>query len=230
MDRFPEEKINTSDNTEESSVEKPQITEILRLIRSQRATDPRDKSYSLYFIFKQMNLDIVAPDYEKTCSEVYLATAKATIEHDQNLDILGQAFLSERWPELPSRVPDWSISEVPVPTHLRWRHSRKTYIPKYSFESNNRVLRLKGMVVDAIREQSGTSFNSEMEKDGVPLSAPQLSLDPDMFFVTIKQTIQQTGVYCHWVKLVLAVRNRSATWTTYDAFIQILLGGRSMSK
>lgn len=76
--------------------------------RSSSCQDPRDKVYS------QLGLGQAAifPDYKLPVTHVYISAAKYILEHSDNLLLLtcveGEDF--QIIPDLPSWVPDWSVS------------------------------------------------------------------------------------------------------------------------
>jgi hypothetical protein len=74
------------------------------------ATDPRDKVYALLDIAKDGSS--IVPDYTATVRRVYTDVVKMHIENDRNIDIICTHHRGYNSIELPSWVPDWSVSRA----------------------------------------------------------------------------------------------------------------------
>jgi hypothetical protein len=91
---------------------------LLRSIQNAKATDPRDKVYSILALLgrkKTEKLGLV-PEYaaSNTVADVFTQATKACIESSEELDILSDTYgsIEENPHNLPSWVPDWTrISE-----------------------------------------------------------------------------------------------------------------------
>ncbi|KAF2113266.1 heterokaryon incompatibility protein-domain-containing protein [Lophiotrema nucula] len=146
--------------TKRSSISSSGDNLLHALIRSRLSAcqDPRDKVYSQ---LQLGNADIF-PTYNASIQEVFTATAVWILEHSDNLFVLccveGEDF--QRTPELPSWVPDWSVTES--------LGLRITGYPQFSAglgrtrkleiinEDGRHILRVEGAEIDRVGEVYAT--------------------------------------------------------------------------
>jgi hypothetical protein len=79
---------------------------LIRKFTAHRATDPRDKIYSLLGIAEPYSNATLAVDYTSPWLEVFRTTTKYIIEGSQSLNILCLA--ASECPELPSWAPNFA--------------------------------------------------------------------------------------------------------------------------
>ncbi|KAE9365590.1 HET-domain-containing protein [Stipitochalara longipes BDJ] len=96
------------------------------LLRHQRcmAKDPRDKIYSFCGLVKTpSSREPVRISYQDDVSTIYREVALKILEEDQSLDLLSRppSLAGSRMKNLPSWVPDWSISSTSTLTYA-WGH------------------------------------------------------------------------------------------------------------
>lgn len=84
--------------------------------RFREATDPRDKIYSLLGFFTNNSVSRhlplgITPDYNSPVSAVYIHATRQMLLGSGTLDVLGAGPPPTVASELPSWVPDWSITD-----------------------------------------------------------------------------------------------------------------------
>lgn len=125
------------------------------------ATDPRDKVFALYSIFREYNISIPAPDYSKSISVVYTEAVAAIIKGSQSLLVLSMVNNNKREPGLPSWVPDWSDpgfgAPVLGPRRFTFSNAR---LPVPS--EKNGLLRVYGVVFGRIVSLSDSFRESQV--------------------------------------------------------------------
>jgi hypothetical protein len=148
------------------------LYEPLKLVRTQKSSDPKDKVYGLYGIFDHMGLSDVLDkrgiprlpyvDYAKSVQQIYTEMTRAVIEVEESLHVLQELRLSAQIPGLPSWVPDWSnsdyVSELgsEMPEISRPLHRKASYPfacpsnlkPKMEFRGLELVL--SAMLIDEV--------------------------------------------------------------------------------
>ncbi|KAH8802456.1 heterokaryon incompatibility protein-domain-containing protein [Xylogone sp. PMI_703] len=80
---------------------------LIRSLRYFKATDPRDKIYSLLGIAQDTKTLGLYPDYQVACREVYIDLARTLIQHGY-VELLSLCESQRNIAGLPSWVPDWS--------------------------------------------------------------------------------------------------------------------------
>jgi hypothetical protein len=96
-----------------NSSSRPDLLVLLSAFRWFRATDPRDKVYSLLGMAKESD---ILPDYKETVESCYKRIAHFIILHSETLDILDLVVppSSFKRHDMPSWVPDWSYDETSI--------------------------------------------------------------------------------------------------------------------
>jgi hypothetical protein len=164
---------------------KSDLLSLLCLFRTNLASDPRDKLYSLLGLVKGNSLaDSIAPDYSEanTTAILYRTLATKFIESGKGTEILQHAGNDNRTPDLPSWVPDWSYqsrSNVQVDLYNCSGSSRASISVS---ESDPNVLRVRGTIIDNIRMTGMAwryySTDEEQEKFAPFEKAPELTHPP----------------------------------------------------
>ena len=88
------------------------LLEMVILHRDRHATDPRDKIFALSAISQPSNFGV---DYNMSVQQLYCSFAAECIKEDKMTDILQHGYSREGIQDLPSWVPDWSVT-TPIPT------------------------------------------------------------------------------------------------------------------
>jgi hypothetical protein len=133
----------------------PLVFSIFKNARRKKSTDPRDKIFALYGLFKELEIPFSAPDYSRPVEDVYREAVISCINYDKNLHILYHAPSDRRRNGLPSWVPDlaedgWDegdsrYSLLGAHFAASGRHSAK-----WSFSEDGIGLVLIGKLVDTI--------------------------------------------------------------------------------
>ena len=136
---------------------------LFSLLSSRRrclATNPRDKVYALLGMVNDAGG--ISPDYSKSVEEIYMQTAKHIMITNKDLKLLSEVKELRPNPELPSWVPNWSIS--PKVTTLATRNSNGTrrYLAagessaKFTVsESGEKAIAIHGLCFDEISPHLG---------------------------------------------------------------------------
>jgi hypothetical protein len=132
----------------------PTAVKLIRFTAKSKATDPRDKIYSLLG-FDEIRLLDLKPDYDKAVEILYAEVVKAILQGERRLDILSQAGIgwSSLQPalDLPSWVPDFRGTSDRG-AHLGDFHASGSEKPIATISDNFRVLTAQGVIYDAIHD------------------------------------------------------------------------------
>jgi hypothetical protein len=133
---------------------------LLLLYRKYKASKDHDKIYALYNLAADggpSRLNII-PNYDIDCAEVYKDLAVSMIRMTQNLDILSAPHPSTNIGvrNLPSWVPDWSISDDTValrggPVWFDFAAAPPDGLDSAIFSENDNILGLLGHTIDIIQ-------------------------------------------------------------------------------
>jgi hypothetical protein len=119
------------------------ISATLALVRSKRATDPKDKVYGVYGLLGDQKLPEV--NYNCRTQDVYIDIAAADIRCSHSLRVLRDGCLQHLVPNLPSWVPDWSNTSFFQPLVDTWVSDQS---PVYKLDG--RKLSIAGIFIDTI--------------------------------------------------------------------------------
>jgi hypothetical protein len=133
----------------------PLVFSIIANARRKKSTDPRDKVFALYGLFKELEIPFPAPDYSRPVEDVYREAVISCINYDKNLYILCHAPSDRRLNGLPSWVPDlaedgWDEDDSRygiIRTRFAASGRRSA---KWSFSEDGIGLVLVGKIVDTI--------------------------------------------------------------------------------
>ncbi|KAI0875533.1 hypothetical protein GGS24DRAFT_499752 [Hypoxylon argillaceum] len=81
---------------------------VVQAIRERKSTDPRDRSYALYGVLRNLGIGLTSPDYTRTTSEVYQQLWADLLRWQPKLLNLMLDVNGNPLPGSPSWVPDWS--------------------------------------------------------------------------------------------------------------------------
>ena len=143
------------DGNSPNSHNEPLVFHILTNTRGKKATNPKDKIFSLYGLLSELEIPFPAPDYSKSVEDVYREAVISSIDYDKNLYILYHAPSDRRRDGLASWVPDWSEDgwdeEDSRYGLLRNRFAASgPGIPKWRFSEDHSALILVGKLVDTV--------------------------------------------------------------------------------
>jgi hypothetical protein len=133
----------------------------LKVVRTKKSSNPKDKVYGLYGILDQMKIPhLPKVDYTKSVQQIYTEIARATIENDKSLDILQELRLPSSVLNLPSWVPDWSNTDYMKPiSYLR----SASMDSKASWEFCGSELTVVGTLIDELTDIAPSSSISTPE-------------------------------------------------------------------
>lgn len=151
------------------------LRDLIRECRYRRATDPRDKIFSLLGLMGDKLNAYLKPDYSKSVREVYANVALHFIAQSESLDPLCSWQTFGRQNELPSWVPDYSLDQDLAPCPLvaidggssiynssghnhRYKYSRMDVAVTHESWSH---LRTVGLCIDLVAVLSDPLQNSE---------------------------------------------------------------------
>jgi Heterokaryon incompatibility protein (HET) len=127
------------------------LTELFPLTRTCKATDARDKVFSLLGLVDPAFWQLKA-DYRLSMTETFHGAAQTLISRNQSLDALSACQNPERSNGLPSWVPnlvdEWKAR--PFPPQLHWQEVVGDQDPDFTFENDNMVLRAQGRLIDHV--------------------------------------------------------------------------------
>jgi hypothetical protein len=145
-------------------------------VHRMESTQPQDKIYGLLGLASDRDVLGIVPDYRLPCHEVYEATTRALLR-EGHVSVLSFCQLSQKIPNLPSWVPDFSM---PLTLHLQSapRSYSPLLLPQYSASGESRpriefsrtiknepILGLYGVVVDKVRA-IGKTYNEIADGGG----------------------------------------------------------------
>ena len=148
------------------------LRELIRECRYRRATDPRDKIYSLLGLMGDSRNDLLQPDYTKPVAEVYSQATQHFIIQCESLDpICGWQTLGRD--DLPTWVPDYNLNQDLAPSPLvptdgreslfaaSGYDNRSTYILDTSSIAQWTILSVTGLLIDNIAMHSDPTPEDE---------------------------------------------------------------------
>jgi hypothetical protein len=99
------------------------LLSLLDIIRLAKATDPRDKVYSILSLASKKVDDLLSINYNKSLAQVYTETAIALFNNgaSDSLDFLSYVEPRHEREGWPSWVPDWSVCD-PKSQNSLWRY------------------------------------------------------------------------------------------------------------
>jgi hypothetical protein len=131
-------------------------------LRHMRATDPKDKVYSILGLFQNPkrdfrldshDLNLLVVKYSESVAKVYASLVRAIVVPTRRLEIL-QECRRLRTNDLPSWVPDWRTDNSLVIGVTNYNASSKTDA-QFSFSEDLSVMTVKGFVWDKLRISCG---------------------------------------------------------------------------
>lgn len=141
------------------SINKTTVLPIFKLCREKLASDPKDKIFALYSIFRELKIEFPLPDYNKSVEDVYREATIACIDHDRDLRVLFDVPSDDRLdkPNLASWVPDWSDAGWGFNSpDARLADYKSRFCPagpsdsEWSFVAEQKQLHVSGRILDEI--------------------------------------------------------------------------------
>ncbi|CZR69401.1 uncharacterized protein PAC_19301 [Phialocephala subalpina] len=172
------------------------------LLRHQRclATDPRDKIFSFCGLIETSSEPKVPVDisYENDVAAVFRETARNIVKQDRTLDILSRPPIAAvSTLNLPSWVPDWSISPNSTLTHT-WGHGPRSLADAESTSSTqNRHF----------SATSGSKYSPNIQEDALAVEGYKfdriIKIGPVFEGARIPHTTQSAlGIVLEWVRCI----------------------------
>jgi hypothetical protein len=130
----------------------------LNLLRSLKATDPRDKIYGALGLVDRDHI-LLPPDYGMDMADVFMLWTAEMISIYKSLDVLVNGSFSQRKECIPSWVPDWDFYNPHVRFQTeRMEHHRHLFLSFNAGQSSQclsatlagKTLKLKGKFKDTI--------------------------------------------------------------------------------
>lgn len=129
------------------------IYDILKYSRLLQATDARDKIYAILSLVDGSRFELPPPDYTKSPAEVFTKITQSLIKQGNSLDVITQASNVENELNVPSWVIDWSAKprfHHPNTGKDKFYHASGNSEAVFEFAEDDRVLRVKGKIIDSI--------------------------------------------------------------------------------
>ena len=189
---------------------------ILELARWKQATEARDKVYALYGLFSALGISITQqPDYGKSIAQIYEDETRAAIKEDGMLGVFYSITGTDRIPNLPSWVPDWSDTESPRCANYYYCAASGKSLPAFDLHPYvprlsciGRILDVVDQVADRPLGRLADNTKSQFQNTILPIQQWAMLCDPQFL----------TGVE-H------LVRRYVTTEPVNEAFCQMLVRG-----
>ena len=136
---------------------RPSLRTLLRQTHALKASDPRDKIYSLLGLTDDGKLLDIKVDYSRRVEDLYTEVAASILAADQSPMLLYDV-LGERSLQLPSWVPDWSAWRFGSHGVLSpaWYKASGSTDALVHVDAENHHLHLRGGLVDRIGQLRGS--------------------------------------------------------------------------
>jgi hypothetical protein len=95
---------------------RPSLLFILEMSRHSQSKDPRDRVFAFLNLSKERGERDLQPDYRATVRDTYAKAGRFFVRAGQGPRLISQAGLSDSTLELPSWIPDWSLTDLPPET------------------------------------------------------------------------------------------------------------------
>lgn len=201
-----------------SSETRLSLLEVLERSRGYSISDPRDRIFALIGLAKDGPQLGISPDYNKPVYEVFTETALAIIRNTGSLDLLMITSLHGKSPEMPSWVPDWSVSTELCPTYSRIFHAAADSTAIVQIEQEARIpsLRITGTRVGRV-SLVGHVWN--LERQSIEDTKPS--------FVAVKQFLTEMEDLTRKVRILYTDEEQraEAVWATSSAGLELAWDG-----
>ncbi|KAG0647797.1 Heterokaryon incompatibility protein [Hyphodiscus hymeniophilus] len=126
------------------------LLQLLVLSRANRATDNRDKVYSLLALANDVKAGQIIPDYDSsnTTAQVYQSVAELYHSKGFGMHVLHHAGLPQQVEDLPTWVPDWSyMSRFPFEQSMY--DCTPGTVPRMTFSPATTSITIRGAIIDS---------------------------------------------------------------------------------
>ena len=215
------------------------LRDLLRECRYRRATDPRDKIFSLLGMMGDKLSTYLIPDYSKSVSEVYANVAFHFIEQSESLDPICGWQTLDRQEQLPSWTPDYNLNQDTASSPLVPTDGRKSIFCASGSDYRSKYIRL-----DTPKKKD--DFWRSLHTYGVYIDSVAVLSDPlpeDEPFGSIEHFWQSTlsasglllegftqNVQSHLENISSVVSKYSEYWNSIDHTSKYLRSQGGMSK
>lgn len=185
-------------------------------ICGRKSTDPKDKVFALYGVFRALGIHPPDPDYGKPVGQIYQETTRSIIEAQGSLDMLylGSGTTSNLV-NIPSWTPDWTNDSYNVPmivSNRVMRHYKAAGNSRaiFLFSEDSSHCLLRGKVLDEVAICGGV------------LPKPPLGLRTGSLWSVYHTVITLK----HWISLALCqATDIEPSWLLYDILSELGLPG-----
>jgi len=113
--------------------EKRRLIDLLHAGRNSFSQDPRDKVYALLSLQTEGSKLEIDPDYSKPVQWLFTHVAAELIKTSRSVDILSHVRGSAHVPDLPSWVPDWTVTSNETPLQDQFSPSELELLATWNF-------------------------------------------------------------------------------------------------
>ena len=128
------------------------MSRIIEIINYKQSTDPRDKIFGLFGLFKYLGWSLPEPNYKLSVERVYADFTTAAIKHDRSLLLLSLVSGTQSTQSMPSWVPDFSAT-IQTALYENWNFTFRQGHLRSRFSHNDKYLIVAGIRLDVIIEQ-----------------------------------------------------------------------------
>lgn len=192
------------------------LSSLLRATQEKEVTDPRDRVYALYGIFRAIGVDLPPPDYSKGIVQVFQETTAKAIAGDKSLTVLYHAMGAIQDPILPSWVPDWNDSSPPwSPINFFFRPSGESPV-LFETLQDGKHLCLWGKTIDTVETTTPALEAATFMENNQPTDA-QTMLEG------IRWTVELVKVTRQWLELALESSSHNSHAATSISLLRTFL-------
>jgi hypothetical protein len=203
---------------------RPQLSNILSMVRNRQCHDPKDKIFGVFGICQLLDVGMPEPDYQKDLEQIFFEVTSAIIYAEDDLSVLYKVPGPARNHHLPSWVPDWEHGWTytyaePLTVLEGYSAGGESNPDLVNIDHGLRILKVHGKVVDVISHHRKSI--PVMEK--LPISAVLGVLSKDID--TLELLWASWAGFREWVQLV---RQQFAEYTdAVEIFLNTILQGNT---
>ncbi|KAI1130974.1 heterokaryon incompatibility protein-domain-containing protein [Nemania abortiva] len=194
---------------------------VIQAIRERKSTDPRDRSYALYGVLRNLGIGLTAPDYTKPTSQVYHQLLADLLRWQPKLLNLMLDVNGNPLPGSPSWVPDWSTAAdrnwIDLGYIYSWTDPQEDRSPRVIEQTAGSFVMLHGNKLTVRASFHGsvdfvcdrflrTNISSFGARDFfVPLSLISSAFSLAQWIASVTQAVPNSDSYRHIYQVVSAV-------------------------